>query len=275
MKKTNKLSALKEQLQYKGKRSAGAVQVGGEVKPLRKKRTKLARRKLTGRERLVLLIPAAAAVAAVVIVVFTVGRGSTYEFSDSGYQYYAGSAARVEAGAKMKRSDEGAVFDIPSAQPTTLPVYLDSSRSMVLTTDMCYYGPRSVMRARAVCFTEIQCNPDGVVTAVYDGKKANPETGFLYDGKDFYIFLEPIKVQVHGRTIELPPLSYAEVINGGHVMLFNYETKDVFLEMLDGNVTAEPLYGGYSISLLGDSMIDHREVQFLLTSRADLYDPVV
>ena len=65
------------------------------------------RRRLTGKERLILLIPAVAAVVAVVIAIATVNRGTSYVFKDNATQYYAGSIATVQSGARLKYTGDG------------------------------------------------------------------------------------------------------------------------------------------------------------------------
>lgn len=97
----------------------------------------------------------------------------------------------------------------------------------------------------------------------------------MFDGKDTYLFLEPMTVSVNGRTLQLPALSYVEAVYGGYVMVFNYETKDCFVELSDGSGTAQPPSGDYEISLLGDSMTMHDGSRSLLATEPSLFDPVV
>ncbi len=239
-------------------------------------KTALRRRKLTGLEKLILLIPAVAAVAAAAIILFTMDRGSTYSFADSGHQYYGGSSAAIAEGAKVKRLQDGRTqIADGEAGHEILPVYLDHSRTVVLTGDMLYYTPRNGEFKLVRGFSEILYREDGFITVSYDNDSVTPQAGFLYDGGDFYIFLEPMTISYKGYHIDLPALSYAEIVNGGHIMLFNAETKEFFVETLDGAVQAVAPQGAYTISLLGDSMEDKAGERTLLSARPELFEPIV
>ena len=75
--------------------------------------------------------------------------------------------------------------------------------------------------------------------------------------------------------MELPALSYAEAVYGGYMMVYNYETKEFFIEMSDGTGTARVPSGDYEISLMGDSMTLYDGSKKLLATRPDLFDPIV
>lgn len=276
MKKPNKLSALKREMSYRGKRTAEPENGSEKRTVLRKERTKLRRQKLSRRELMILLVPALAAVVAVIVVLFTVDRGSTYTLSTSGHQYYGGSSAVIAAGTELKRTDDGLIqFDDGEAKDSYLPIYLDEQRTFVVIGDMLYYAPSNKSVGLVRCFSEVNHKENGLVTVTNEGKSVKPEAGFLYDGNDFYIFLEPVSISCMGYTVELPALSYAEVVNGGNVMLFNYETQEFFVEMLDGSATANAVRGGYTISLLGDTMTARDGERTLLSARPELFEPIV
>lgn len=239
--------------------------------------TRLRSRKLSRRELIVLLVPALAAVAAVIVVMFTVGRGISYDFTETAYQYYAGGKARFESGAKLKRGRDGVSLLVEDNQSseTTLPFYLDESRKVVLPTDLLYIAPRTDGCDRLAYFSEVECKTNGTVVVKRDGKTVSGEQGFLYDGGDFYLFLEPVVVSFNGYSMDLPAMSYVEAIYGGHIMVFNYETKEVFMEMSNGSGTAQTPAGDYVISLMGDSVTMYDGSRFLLATRPDLFDPIV
>lgn len=250
----------------------------GTAKTVKKRSERPKRRKrLSRRERLMLLIPAVAAVVAVAVVAFTLDRGSTYTFKGTARQYYAGNAAAIESGTKLKRSQKGETLLAKGGQSiqTDLPIYPTDSRRVVLPTDMVFVAPRSDKFYRMSYFTEVECQPGGTVIARRGNDRATVEQGFLFDGKDTYLFLEPMTVSVNGRTLQLPALSYVEAVYGGYVMVFNYETKDCFVELSDGSGTAQPPSGDYEISLLGDSMTMHDGSRSLLATEPSLFDPVV
>ncbi len=235
------------------------------------------RRRLTGKERLILLIPAVAAVVAVVIAIATVNRGTSYVFKDNAAQYYAGSIATVQSGARLKYTGDGkcTVKQGGTTQETSLPFYLNGSRKAVLPVDMLHVAPRTAAYSRAVHFTEVECKANGTVSVQRERNSKVAESGFLYDGGDQYIFLEPMIVYFNGYKMELPALSYVEAVYGGYMMVFNYETKECFTELSDGSGTAQPPSGDYVLSLLGDSVTMRDGSKMLLATRPDLFDPIV
>ncbi|MBS6398145.1 MAG: hypothetical protein KH452_13525 [Clostridiales bacterium] len=234
-------------------------------------------RRLSRREWLVLLIPALAAIAAVVIVLLVFQRGSSYEFQSAGTQYYGGTAGRVEEGAVLSLERSGAVRLEQKGQDSeaTLPIYIDDTRKVVIPVDMIYYVPRSGTYDRVAGLSEIECKANGTITVKRGGKSAQPEQGFLYDGGNFYLFLEPMTVSFNGYTVEVPALSYVEATYGGYMMLFNYDTKEFIMELSDGTGTAQPASGDYVISLMGDSMTKYDGSRSLLVTQPELFDPLV
>ena len=121
----------------------------------------------------------------------------------------------------------------------------------------------------------MECKANGTVTVQRERNSRVAESGFLYDGGDQYIFLEPMIVYFNGYKMELPALSYVEAVYGGYMMVFNYETKECFTELSDGSGTAQPPSGDYVLSLLGDSVTMRDGSKMLLATRPDLFDPIV
>lgn len=234
-------------------------------------------RKLGVKELLIVTVPALAAILAVVIVLFTANKGSVYKFQDTAGQYYGGASVHIESGAELRRGKDGmAVLKIGRESiETTLPIYLDNSRRVVIPADMLYITPRDGGCRRVVPFSEVESKLNQMTSVTRGGTRVDTEQGFLYDGEDFYLFLEPVMVSFNGYTMELPALSYVEAVYGGYMMLFNYDTKEVFMELSDGTGTAQPASGDYVVSLLGDSITLYNGNKTLLANRPELFDPVV
>ncbi len=238
---------------------------------------RLRRRKLGRRELLILLTPVLAAVAAVAVALLILNKGASYKLTSSAYQYYGGSAAVIESGATLKRSGDGTTLLKQSGRSaeTSLPIYLSDSRTVVFPDDMLYFAPRSGDCLRLVYFSEVECRTNGTVVVRHEGDTTTSEQGFLYDGKDFYLFLETMILSFNGYTMELPAMSYVEAVYGGYIMVFNYETKEMFIELSDGIASARVPSGDYTISLIGDSMTLYDGSRSLLATRADLFDPLI
>lgn len=227
------------------------------------------------RNRLFFLIPISALVLAVIVAALILNRGSSYRLKGSAVQYYAESSVTIESGAVLKRKSDGTTTLTLGNYSTeiNLPIYYSESRSVVLPDDMIYFAPRSGDCARMKYFSEVECKTNGTVVVYSDGNTITEEPGFLYDGKDLYLFLEPVVLTFNGYTMELPALSYVEAVYGGYIMVFNYDTKKMFMELAEGSATAKTPSDDYTVSLIGDSMTLYDGTRSLLATRADLLEP--
>lgn len=218
-----------------------------------------------------------AVAAAIAVVILTLGKGSSYKLTDSAYQYYGGSTASISSGAALRRNSDGTTELVQGGHSaeTTQPIYLADSTAVVLPDDMLYFAPRSGECRRVVYFTEIERRNNGTIVAGRDGATATIDPGFLYDGEDFYLFLEPVKLTMGGYSMELSALSYVEAVYGGNIIAFNYDTRETFMEAATGEVLAGTTSGDYTISLIGDSMTGYDGSRSLLANRADLFDPLL
>ena len=235
------------------------------------------KRRLSTGERLIILIPAAAVVIAVVVIAILLKNRTTYRIEEPAYQYYGGGSFVVAQGAELYKDEKGDTHlrsdDMDSAA-SGLPIYYEEQRRIVLPVDMVYYAPREDICARIDSFTEVYCEQSGNIHLLAKEKDQNIQRGFLYDGYNLYIFLEPMILTVNGYSIELSALSYAEVTFGANVMAYDYEKGEFITEPVKGEVTAQAVNGDYSVYLMTDSMT-RNEKKTLLFTRPDLLDPVM
>lgn len=242
-----------------------------------KKKSETQTRKRRPGELLVILLPAIAVVIVAVAVRVLIKNESTYTISDPAYQYYAGSAFPIQNQASLQTDADGSVVMNVNGEDqkvADLPIYYESRRSILLPEAMVFYVPREDFYAQAERFTEVLCEENGTVHFIKGEKDNIVQNGFLFDGMDFYLFLEPVTLRFNGYTISLPALSYVEAIYSGDVMVFNYETRECFMESPTGDVLAEVVSGDYTISLLNDSITLYDGSKTLLFTRPELLNPV-
>lgn len=231
---------------------------------------------LSLKEKIILIIPAAAAIIVVLAAVLLLDHSVTYTLDSAAMQYYANGTFPIAAKTELYQESDD-VFYMKTGRKqkqslNDLPIYYTDRTSAVLPRSMVYFAPRTNVRARVDFFSEILCSGNGTVWLIRDGKDSVLNPGFLYDGKDLYLFLEPVILHMNGYTLELPALSYVEAVYGGTVMVFNYTTKEQLMEPPQGDVTAEIAGGDYTISLLSDSMTLHDGTKSLLFTRPDLLE---
>jgi hypothetical protein len=156
---------------------------------------------------------------------FFVRSASSYEFTGAAAQYYVENVFKIPGDAVMRRNSNSTTiyYGNTSRQPTNLPIYYNDRECVILPESLQFYNPRSNTIAKLDYYTEIQF--DGHATrAVRGGKTCLLEGGFVFDGKDTYLFLEPMTILVDGHTFTVSALSYAEVIYENTLMVYDRET---------------------------------------------------
>ena len=251
---------------------AGMAQENNTDKPRGRRAVMKPRRRLSGKELAILILPAIAALIAVAIF-YNVSRDLTSVTLDGApVQYYGGNTYRIWDGAVLHRTgDEKTVLMTSNNERTldALPIYFEEKETVFLPEDMAYYAPRSGKYGRIPFFSEIRADEYGRVIVRHDENEQILEPGFLFDGKDLYLFLEPVIVSFNGYSVAIPALSYVEAVHTGDVMVFDFGVKQAFMEAPNGPATANVASGDYSVSLLGDFVTLHDGSRTLLFTRPE------
>lgn len=94
-----------------------------------------------------------------------------------------------------------------------IPVYKKEGGGVILSRAMTYTNYETGLIRRLNHFG--RAGYDGQIASLStDGKKEQQVNGgYLYDGKNGYLFLEPVTVTWEDQELSLPPLSYAAVFN--------------------------------------------------------------
>ena len=217
-------------------------------------------------------------IAIVVALIFMfINKDNQYTFEGEITQYYAGQQYAVSKDAYLSKSlegesqitQEGVAKDI-----TSLAFYNEDENKIILPVDMVYYDPRNRIFDRIDAFTEITITDKGI-RAVNGKKECYLNRGFLYDGKDYYIFLEDASVEFNGYKLDVTPMSYAEVIFQFQVTVFDYETKEFMMEPASSEVVMTVDSGEYTVDLLSDMYANNEEDKSLLFTRPDLLDSML
>ena len=94
-----------------------------------------------------------------------------------------------------------------------VPVYSAGDREAVLSSSMIYTNYDTEMIGRVNHFARVSW-ADSISRIHIGGKKDREYNGgYLYDGRDIYLFLEPMTLRWGEETLSLSPLSYASVVN--------------------------------------------------------------
>lgn len=186
------------------------------------------------------------------------------------FQYVAGLKIDYNEDA-VYRSKEGKieVSDRESkGQTMGEPILYQGEKKITLSSNMLLMVPSNGSGVKRVnCFTTIT-EHDGLCTLTKDGKQAQVFGGFLYDGRDTYIFLEKTTLQIGPKTVELDPLSYATVDYQQNVEYHNSaDGAHEFIALSNTDVTAY-VQSGYTIDL-GKDTIEMGQGEAILYSAVD------
>lgn len=224
---------------------------------------------------LFLVIPALAAVIAVIVLLWTERTATIYVLEGKPCQYYLGNTYRLAEGAILRRvAEDKTVLELgegaAQSEISSLPIYYEDKRAATLPQNMAYYAPRTGTEKLLPYFTDLRLNQNGITMASRDGKNEMLSPGFVFDGQNLYVFLEPVTVRFNNYKLDLPAFSFVDAMYYGDIVLFNYETKECLVEAAEGAVTAESLDGDYTVALLGDSITSQSGKRTLLITRPEL-----
>ena len=165
-------------------------------------------------------------------------------------------------------------FRTEFAQDLWLPLYYTEKNAVLTPRPLVYCDSRSLNYNLLPVFSDIKIAENGNIVMSDKRSEAAVSSGFLYDGKDIYIFLEPVTLRVNGYQFELSRLSYVEAQYGGMVTVFDYETRGFYSEELKDEPLAYDTSKNFEIHLLSDE-VENSLGRFLIFSSPDLLEPII
>lgn len=263
---------------------------GGPGAPRRRKLTDAELRRRPGGEQilrrrwkrrrraaLVVTLPALVVVLAVVLVLKFAQAAGSYTVEGTAYRYYAGQATRVAEGSVLSRTGEGETIMLSGgsqSELTSIPVYFEDRQAILLPQPMIYYAADGANGVRVECFSEIRYADHGGASVVSGGKEIPLSGGFLYDGTDTYLFIEPVTLYFNGYKLELGQLSYLVADYQNSMMVYNRGDGAMMLEPITGGARVETVNGRYTVELIEDSMTMGDGTRRLLFTRPELLDSI-
>lgn len=173
------------------------------------------------------------------------------------YQYFLGVRFDYGAEAVVEIQDNGRVTinqSVGQSATSSTPLYYQEEDRFILTSAMNFVSPFYGTEAYVPLFGEFYLEN---TFSNYDGiEPIQILRGFLFDGGDTYIFLEPMYFKWGGRTQEVSAFSFATVSSKGSVVLYDYDTQEIsMISTGTYEVTAENLPQTYTVSLSYDSVV--------------------
>lgn len=217
---------------------------------------KSARRwQLTKKERLLWILPAVAIVVLLVIT-WNINRHFTdYTLEVEAYQYYGGGQFRYKEGTVFRYEDGKTMLvqEDSTVTMTALPLYTVED-SLFLPCNMLYWDTLQVFQTRIEYYTQVSIDQYEQIIFTREESDLTVTGGFLYDGGDLYVFLEPMILKFNGYEIYLDAFSYVEVSATEDLMFYDHFWGEFYTETPTTGVVAVAADGDYTISLIGDTV---------------------
>lgn len=129
------------------------------------------------------------------------------------------------------------------------PIYYLEGIKMILPKDMAIVNSQDGSMNKIVHFSQI-LKKDAGTYLIENSKERLLQDFFLYDGKDTYVFFDPIKIYNGEMLIEIEPFSYVKLINNGNMIEIYSKYKDKFevIDVDESKLIAVSNYG-YTLDL--------------------------
>lgn len=192
-----------------------------------------------------------------------------YLLEDNLSYYYQGFKFSFKKDLRLGFNDKGETVNLDDTkqQFPANPLYYPENKKILLPCTMGYFNIIQNKNTKIEALSTIECTENGNIYAEKDGVRKQVLTGFLYDGTNIYVFMEPVRLEFNGYSFDLSPMSYVEADPGIGIMVFNAGTTEMFFELPNTAVTAYCANGEYTVSLINGSMVMRDGSKRLLYSR--------
>lgn len=212
---------------------------------------------------------------AVCMTVFAVclflNTASPLTMKDDGFQISAGRKDVLKKGTKLTVEEAGTTFRGAAEQQflNTSPIYYENAGEIILPYDMVYVNARETIFLKAERFQTLSMQGSDVL---YERQRLK-DHGFLFDGKNTYVFLEKTVLKINGKTQTIGPLSCIMLYTSNTYTLYDTDSKSIQAEQIYQE-HVEALTGDYRVDLVNDILYGEQDEKTLLFDRSDLLEPL-
>lgn len=223
------------------------------------------------------VVPALLLVAIAVFALTFSQKSTEYRIDGAAEQYYGGQSYLIPDGARMLRVGEGTTnltSDTLERTMDALPIYYKNKQVAVLPQDMVYYAPRDNLCLKVEHFSELTYTTAGLQQIKLKRDTADIQAGFLFDGREIYLFFEPVKLSLNGSVFDLGAMSCIDAdVQNGVISVYNTEG-DMLFEEMKSECSVYPESKDYTVYLLNDSMELYDGTRTLLFTDPQQLDPL-
>lgn len=206
-------------------------------------------------------------VAIVALIVYLAMQIGTVTYNEPLYRMDNGLTFSYEGTTRIRRTDDGFFLRNAGAEEAlpTSPIYFENRDAILLADQMVLVRPElENMSGKTGYFMEV-VESGGKYTARIDRKNVEIDEGFLFDGMNMYVFLEPTTISWRDQSIELEPFSYAIVHYNLRLEIYPLGGEPVIEQTGEVLVEAQPKGASYSIDLSKDILRGEQGEMLLFT----------
>lgn len=197
---------------------------------------------------------------------------------DSGIYYYDTGVRYEQQDAVIKNDNDNGVYLENSDRQgedklilSSAPLYYADQPKIFIPCDTTITFPSKRKVARISKFSEFE-DRQGAIFAKLGRDEYEIDEGFLYDGKNTFVFFDDMTVSWDGKAIELPALSYAIVVYNQRIELYPYGADSV-VEQTGSSVVTASADTGYTIDLSVCILTNAEGIESLLISEPSMMEP--
>ena len=144
------------------------------------------------------------------------------------------------------------------------PIYYSKRAEIILPVDYSITFPASACVQKKVGYYSSIKKIDDDYYLNGNGVNQNISNNFLFDGKDYYIFINDSKVLFGDNSYDISPLSYVNyVYDTKDLYIYNYDNDELYyFDNVDDNVYVENEY--YKVNLTSDSVVVNGKDKLLM-----------
>ncbi len=214
--------------------------------------------KFSKKEKIITIsVAAALAVAVAVAMVYLVNR-DTVTMRGPAQISLMGETIEVDGKFRLTYREKKMYLtgnEIQDLDLLNAPVYPTKEESLTLSQVMSYTNPETGSLKKVNYFSSVEKNGN-ICTIKTKGRGARTvdvNGGYLFDGKNTYIFLESMMVTCGERTWRMEPLSSITVVNQNYCSYYDPAARtSEFLEIGTDKVTAANMRETYMLNLSKD-----------------------
>lgn len=200
------------------------------------------------------------------LALLLVNDAEKYKFVDSATYFSDGEAYEIPAGkfAKYDKETGNVYVEISNDErlySRGLPVYYDNTKSMVLINDMSIITPydNHLETNRLTYFTVLE--NDSNISGSKISRNNSFEfsnKGFLFDGNNTYVFLEPVSLRINEEILHLGTFSYVISSRNNYFEVYDIDTG--FFNIYYSNVMFDAEISGTNSNFLLYPEVDYVSV---------------